>query len=299
MDLATPPCENVRARLLARFGEAAEIWWRMLPAVIDELAARWELVSLAPVGRDNTSLVVRCLRGDGSVAILKLSPDPQLAGAENAALSAWAGLPQVPAVWSFDQSLGALLLEGIRDETPLSESSAPRSVDEITQLIGTLHRVVAPLGMPGISLLPDRVEWVFNHWSGRYRETRVVDVVPLALLDRGRVLARSLAGEGQRAVLLHGDLHPGNVLNGGSRGLVAIDPRPCIGDGAYDLVDWVYWNTDPDHWHTRSHDLASRLELDPERVWSWCSAFAALIAATKVAHGAERSDVEHFLAIAA
>ncbi len=150
-----------------------------------------------------------------------------------------------------------------------------------------------------MDFLPERVEWVFDHWSGRYRDTRVVDVVPLALLERGRDLARSLASHGQRAVFLHGDLHPGNVLDGGSRGLVAIDPRSCVGDGAYDVVDWVFWNTEPDHWRTRSRDLASRLELNPERVWSWCSAFAALLAATKVAHGAERSDVEQLLAIAA
>ncbi|OUC96640.1 hypothetical protein CA984_14275 [Streptosporangium minutum] len=41
------------------------------------------------------------------------------------------------------------------------------------------------------------------------------------------------------AGLVHGDLHPGNVLDGGPRGLVVIDPRPCVGDPAFDAVDWV------------------------------------------------------------
>jgi streptomycin 6-kinase len=41
-------------------------------------------------------------------------------------------------------------------------------------------------------------------------------------------------------VLLHGDLHLGNVLDGGpSRGLVAIDPKACLGDPCFDAVDYV------------------------------------------------------------
>lgn len=32
-------------------------------------------------------------------------------------------------------------------------------------------------------------------------------------------------------VLLHGDLHPGNVLDGGAeRGLMATGPKACVGD---------------------------------------------------------------------
>ena len=37
-------------------------------------------------------------------------------------------------------------------------------------------------------------------------------------------------------------IHPGNVLVGGlARGLVAIDPRPCVGEAEFDAVDWVCW----------------------------------------------------------
>lgn len=41
----------------------------------------------------------------------------------------------------------------------------------------------------------------------------------------------------QDPVLLHGDLHMGNVLDGGrSRGWVAIDPKACVGDRCFDAV---------------------------------------------------------------
>ena len=63
----------------------------------------------------------------------------------------------------------------------------------------------------------------------------------MAAVERSYVAARWLADEGAgRRVLLHGDLHLRNVLAGPpGRELVAIDPRACVGDPAFDLVDWI------------------------------------------------------------
>jgi streptomycin 6-kinase len=48
------------------------------------------------------------------------------------------------------------------------------------------------------------------------------------LYERGRESALRLAAEPSARVLLHGDLTPVNILDGGvARGLVAIDPAPC------------------------------------------------------------------------
>src|SRR5260370_961646 len=45
--------------------------------------------------------------------------------------------------------------------------------------------------------------------------------------------------------MLHGDLTPGNILDGGARrGLVAIDPAPCLADAAFDAVDLILWQAD-------------------------------------------------------
>ena len=100
-------------------------------------------------------------------------------------------------------------------------------------------------------------------------------------------------------MLLHGDLHPGNVLDGGAgRGLVAIDPRPCVGDGAVDVVDWVFWGVDdPGDWEPRSRDLAAALGLDHERLWAWCAAFAAMLATAEAAGGATAGRVAALLAL--
>lgn len=80
---------------------------------------------------------------------------------------------------------------------------------------------------------------------------------------------------------MHGDLHPGNVLDAGpGRGVVAIDPRPSVGDPAMDAVDWAFL---PMAAGGTIDDGITLLaphvpHLDVERVHAWCVALAPLLA---------------------
>jgi streptomycin 6-kinase len=296
MEFSSSPFEAAHRRMHARFAEQLETWWQALPAIVTEVSDRWGLRVDAPVGRGNTSLLLRCRRDDGSAAMLKLVPDRSLAVAEATALRSWESSGRVPEVWGYDADLGALLLEAIPGDT-MSESARQVALSEVAELIGALHRAGAPTVGQGVVLLAERVEFIFEHWTERYRDRpEVTDVVSLARLQRGRELARRLVASGDATVLLHGDLHPGNVLDGGqSRGLVAIDPRACVGEPAFDVVDWVFWNTRAPDWESRSRDLATALGIERARVWAWCSAFAAMVAAGAAARGA--SEVEALLAL--
>jgi streptomycin 6-kinase len=115
--------------------------------------------------------------------------------------------------------------------------------------------------------------------------------------ERGRRAAGALAAEPSRPVLLHGDLTPANVLDGGpERGLVAIDPAPCWGDPAFDTVDLLFWRADdPVTLTTRAHALAERLGLPPERALRWCAAFAALVALEQAEAGRPAGARTHML----
>ena len=78
--------------------------------------------------------------------------------------------------------------------------------------------------------------------------------------------------------LLHGDLHPGNVLAARRRPWLAIDPKPVVGDPAFDLAqvltNWVFVDVGA-HGSAataiRCHatDLAERLSLDLDVVLRW------------------------------
>ena len=70
---------------------------------------------------------------------------------------------------------------------------------------------------------------------------------------------------------MHGDLTPRNVLDDGPpRGLVAVDPAPCLGDAAFDAVDLVFWLADNIETITaRATALAKAAGADPHRLLSW------------------------------
>jgi streptomycin 6-kinase len=206
-------------------------------------------------------------------------------------------------VWGDDGASGALLLEAIPNELPLSELGMAVELEEIADLIGSLHRCGLPRVGDRVDSLPERIEFIFQYWIRRHADRReaVTRVVPVERLRRGHELARELAADAGVPVLLHGDLHPGNVLYGGTdRGLVAIDPRPCVGEAAVDVVDWVFWTVDePSAWESRNRDLAQALGLDDRRLWAWCTAFAAMLAASRAAAGAAAEEVAALLALAA
>jgi streptomycin 6-kinase len=80
--------------------------------------------------------------------------------------------------------------------------------------------------------------------------------------------------------------------------LVAIDPRPCVGDAAVDAVDWVFRAVDdPRGWEPRGRDLALALGVNHERLWAWCSVFAAMLAASEAGRGASAERVAALLAL--
>jgi hypothetical protein len=97
-----------------------------------------------------------------------------------------------------------------------------------------------------------------------------------AALDRWMTVHR----DGSTTVLLHGDLTPSNILDGDDeRGLVAIDPAPCLGDAAFDAIDLILWQADDvETVKARVEMVASAIDADAERLLDWCRAFAGMTA---------------------
>jgi streptomycin 6-kinase len=72
-----------------------------------------------------------------------------------------------------------------------------------------------------------------------------------------------------------------------------------VGEAAVDAVDWVFWAVDdPRAWEPRSRDLALALDVDHQRLWAWCAAFAAMLAAGRAARGAAAEEISALLALA-
>ena len=271
--------DGVRQRLTARFGAEVGAWLDELPGVLSALAERWqvEFGSLIPRGR--MSVLIRCRMTDRRPAVLKVSPDRIRLANEAAALDRWTTV-HTPSVLEIDESVGALLLEAIEPGIPLDDSLTYPRLESVVELLTSLHAS----GVPDASHPPlaDRVAYLFDSGTRPYkRHPELVDVVPPELYERGRQLATRLVEHVSPTALLHGDLTPRNILDGGhQRGLVAIDPAPCLGDDlAFDAVDLLLWQAnDVETIVARAEQLAPAIDVDVSRLLDWCTAFAGMTA---------------------
>lgn len=102
-----------------------------------------------------------------------------------------------------------------------------------------------------------------------------------AIAQAGIQVYRSLIESTTDHVLLATDLHAGNVLRAQREPWLMIDPKPFVGDPAYDATQhlfncWERMQADPLGAIER---FASLLDLDAERVRMWCFARLATMGA--------------------
>ena len=268
--------EGARQRLTARFGSDVEPWFDELPGVLTALSERWQLELCASIPRGSVSVVYHCRTADGRGAVLKASPDRARLAFEAAALEAWHTV-HTPGVLALDEQLGALLIEAIEPGTALDVSATYPRLETVAELLRSLHASGDP--DPSYPSVARRVAYLFESSRKLYeRHPQLAALIPPELYERGRRLATRLARDASPIVLLHGDLTPSNILDGGSvRGLVAIDPAPCLGDAAFDAVDLILWQAEElGTIHARVERLAAATEIDAGRLLAWCVAFAAM-----------------------
>jgi streptomycin 6-kinase len=275
-----------RDRLLDRFGPAAAAWINDFGALVGELCQRWTLEPQA-VHAGGTGAVVECIAATGGIRYaLKLSPDRAITAQEAAALTYWSDAPTVVDLVDADAIRNAILLEWVPDSTELT--TAAWGIRDVAGLIGDLYlpRGTLPADVPGAR---DRIEFAFELWDRRrdnLRRSPIDDVV----WSRCRERALDMAGSG--ATLLHGDLHPGNILRTGGGPIVAIDPRPCLGDPAMDIADIAMAGMASEaDIRIRCRQLADIAPIDADRLWLWCCNFAPLRAVSLARRGASTREV--------
>jgi len=246
-------------------------WLERLPDVIQELQDRWSLALEAPFDGDDVSCswVARAVRADGTRAVLKLGM-PHFEGAhEIQALRFWDGGPTVRLLEA-DVDLNAMLLEPCQPGTALRE--LPESEQDVI-LAGLLPRLwtrpSAPHPFRPLSALT-------AHWAA---ETMAAahEWSDAGLVQEGLRLFEELSRPSAGDVLLATDLHAGNVLRAQREPWLVIDPKPFVGDPAYDatqhLINCKGRMLDaPDVTIRRIADL---LGVDGERVRLWMLARSA------------------------
>lgn len=171
----------------------------------------------------------------------------------------------------------ALPFEAVEPGTPLDISATCPTADSVAELLSSLLGSGIP--DPSYPMAAQRVAYRFDSSAKLYeRHPELTALIPSELYERGHRLAARLTQYDRPVVLLHGDLTPGNILDGGAeRGLVAVDPAPCLGDAAFAAVDLILWQADDlQTIQARTERLAAATGLDAQRLLGWCTAFAAM-----------------------
>lgn len=271
--------ESLEVRLVRRFGDEIAGWVAAAPGEAVRLAAEWGLTLGETIPHGSTSLTVLCTTATGRAAVLKLTPQTTRLAEQVAVLRAWAPGGHVPEVLA--AVAGAVLLERVR---PGTQVTAPDPA-AFAELLHGLHEVPVPTGLTTWDLLQGTEKFL----SRTERKNSPVvgpDDFARSRAERDRLLASSPG-----TVLLHGDLHYSNMLDG-ARGLIAIDPIPTLGERAFDAVDFVLDGTAPVEERLA---LAVRATgLDAERLAGWCRVVAPTIAVSLARRGLDPGDVLRF-----
>jgi streptomycin 6-kinase len=116
-------------------------------------------------------------------------------------------------------------------------------------------------------------------WADWFEQDLEADARGLdpGLAREGITTLRELPRTADRDVLLCTDLHAGNVLSARREPWLVIDPKPFIGDPAFDAVQHML-NCDErlaSNPKALAQRMASLLDLDPQRVRLWLFARCA------------------------
>ncbi|MFD0256990.1 aminoglycoside phosphotransferase family protein [Kitasatospora indigofera] len=257
-----------------REGAPGAAWLAELPGIVAELTERWECVPDGEAGHGGVGLVVPVRRRSAGDAVLKVSfPHPGNVH-EPDALAAWGGRGAV-LLHERDDPRFAMLLERVRAST----LAAVDDHDQVASVAGRVCRRLAVPAPPGLPRLQDQ--------AGAWEDHLCRDAVDLAHTMPQRVVDAALAtvrelGHRQPDLLVHGDLHARNILRADREPWLAVDPKGCAGDPAYDggvlLKSRAPALLDADDLRTAAHRIldvfSEAADLDRERVRRWAQLHA-------------------------
>ena len=208
---------------------------------------------------------------DGVRAILKISHAPEeVAGA---CTMQWWGGHGAAKVLALDGE--ALLLErliGSRDLTAMARGA------EDDAATAAICDVLAVLHAPRATPLPDTLV-PLEDWFSELAPAAASIGGPYAL---AATAAAELFATPEPSVVLHGDMHHGNILDS-ERGWLAIDPKGLIGDRGYDYANLFCYPWDcaeaPSRFSRRAGIVSASANLALPRLLNWVIAYTGVTAA--------------------
>jgi streptomycin 6-kinase len=248
-------------------------WLERLPSVAAKLQQEWALTIEDEVlagEPGECAYVAGVLFRNGARAVLKIGMPHMEAEHEAEGLRFWNGEPTVRLLGS-DDAAGAMLLERCVPGTPLRSLTEEQQDEVIASLLRRLWRMpAAPHPFRPLSAMLACWEQETLSQSSDWPDE--------GLVRAGLKLLRDLPKSAEREVLLATDVHAGNVLSAKREPWRVIDPKPFVGDPAYDVTQHLFncrarLRSDPGGTIRRFADLAG-IDYERARLWTFARAAA-------------------------
>lgn len=226
------------------------------------------------------NLVYRCVLPDGTPAVIKGEPartqdDEFPSGID--ALIHYGGNGMVR-VLEVAREERVILMELVVPGATLWEAPMPQALEAIAAVMAKLRKAPPdPSAFPSVAA---------NHraWTNHRRLYGNAGPIDADLFDIGERLFVELCQTSAEPVVLHRDLHYGNVLSSDREGWLAIDPKgesgePCceVGPVFRNRVDELFEASDPvQAMRLRVEMVAELTGFDRERIRLWALAQAVL-----------------------
>ena len=244
-------------------------WLERLPSLAAECAEAWSLELDEPFPTGKVALVLPVTRDEGSPAVLKLNfPEPESAHEADALLH-WDGHGAVRLLEA-DRERNALLLERALPGTTLWELEDDEEATRIAaSVVRRLWERPPPAHHPYRTLAGEIESWMAelrSNWEGLGR--------PFAegLVESAETVARELGPSQAEFTICHHDFQGSNVLRAEREPWLAIDPKPIVGEPAFDVASLLRdrrWDVRADVIRRRLDQLVDELGLERERMRGW------------------------------
>jgi streptomycin 6-kinase len=246
---------------------------------------RWDLT---PDGEPFTTRYARNhllpVRQGDALAMLKIAVSKdEIDG--GALMAWWAGEGAARVLAREDH---ALLLERLPAKRSLSAMARNGQDDEATRILCHVAEALhAPRAQP-----PPRTLYPLDVWL---RALAPAAATHGGILTASLEAATALLADPREVAVLHGDLHHENVLDGGERGWLVIDPKGVLGERTYEFATTII-NPDaetafrPGRIARQAGVVAEAAQVEPHRLMRWLLAHAGASAAWCMQDGFDPAD---------
>jgi len=200
-------------------------------------------------------------------------------------LMAWWSKNQAPVAPVFMNDKDALLMERALGKKSLIQMAKNNQDEKATEIICTvvqkLHSIKNQNSPPSLTPLSDY-----------FRALGPAASQHGGLFIQAHNTAQELLKNPKDSVILHGDIHHGNILYFGDQGWLAIDPKGLVGESYFDFAN-LFFNPDfevatqPGRLETQLALVCKMANLDRNRLLKWILAYSGLSAAWHLEDGTD------------